>query len=160
MSGLKQFETTTELIKYLGIPRPTFYRRAQKLGISTTKGQYTQQELEQLKRPLSNAGSKNSTEQLRSSDTVSVLMQQLETANETIRNQAEQIKEANKIADQAQRLQSDLQQQLRNVSLLIETKQDIDNSDRIDQLIKENEELKQKLAIEKTRGFWNRFFNK
>jgi len=37
MNSKNTFRTTTELINFLGIGRPTFYRRAKKLGIETNK---------------------------------------------------------------------------------------------------------------------------
>lgn len=56
VTDIKKFETTTELIKYLGIGRPTFYKRAKVLGIPTNKGLYTTEELEALKTPLDGKG--------------------------------------------------------------------------------------------------------
>lgn len=142
MSDLKQFHSATELINYLNISRPTFYRRAKALGISTTKGEYTQEELDKLLKPLSNAGNKALHNSSDTDNTVKLLQEQLATANKTIEHQQEQlnkkdeqIKKANQLADQAQRLQSDLQNKLESTS---------------QQLLELKEQPK--------RGFWSRMF--
>lgn len=132
MSDTKHFNSATELIKYLDIGRPTFYRRAKSLGISTTKGDYTQEELDSLLKPLSNASNSTVKNEKITDETVQLLKEQLETANKTIEHQQEQlhkkdeqIEKANQIADQAQRLQSDLQNKLDSKEQqLLETKQE------------------------------------
>ena len=48
MNSKNTFRTTTELINFLGIGRPTFYRRAKKFGIETNKHSYSDEEIKLL----------------------------------------------------------------------------------------------------------------
>lgn len=86
----KHFESASELIRYLNIGRPTFYRRAKTLGINTTKGTYTLEELRLLSSPLT-ADSGPSEDAIKDSETVKELQQQLETANKLVEQQKEQL---------------------------------------------------------------------
>jgi len=92
------FETTTELIKYLDIPRPTFYRRAKSLGISTNKGTYTLDELNSLRKPLSNPNKGKKSERKDSDSNVTsqkelitMLKQQIEQQKKYIEDLKEQL---------------------------------------------------------------------
>lgn len=92
------FETTTELIKYLDIPRPTFYRRAKSLGIETNKGAYTLDELNSLRKPLSNPNKGKKSERKDSDNNVTsqkelitMLKQQIEQQKKYIEDLKEQL---------------------------------------------------------------------
>ncbi|MGB4825578.1 MAG: DUF536 domain-containing protein [Leuconostoc mesenteroides] len=92
------FETTTELIKYLDIPRPTFYRRAKSLGIETNKGTYTLDELNSLRKPLSNPNKGKKSERKDSDNNVTsqkelitMLKQQIEQQKKYIEDLKEQL---------------------------------------------------------------------
>lgn len=92
----KSFESATALIEYLGLGRPTFYRRAKALNISTSKGVYSTKELELLKKPLSNAPKVNNSSVLKDdikelSKQVEQYQQQLEQQKDTIQHQNEQL---------------------------------------------------------------------
>lgn len=140
----KHFNSATELIKYLGISRPTFYKRAKRLDISTTKSDYTEEELKLLLEPLSRKD--NSINSSENNDlAVNLLSEQLVNVNKTVSEQHEQLKEKDKqiaelhnLLDQQQRLSLDLQKQLSAPQ-------------------SESESVEQP-EIEPKKGFWSRLF--
>jgi len=138
----KHFNSATELIKYLGISRPTFYKRAKRLNISTTKSDYSDDELRALLKPLIRKDNSDNTNKT-NDKAVNLLSEQLANVNETVNEQREQLKkkdeqitELHNLLDQQQRLALDLQKQL---SAPLE---DTDLSD----------------SIEPKKSFWTRLF--
>lgn len=136
-----EFDSASALIKYLNVSRPTAYRRAKEYNISLSKGTYSEQDIEQLRQPISNRPKVKTSE----SD-VKMLKQQLETANKTIETQQrqleikdEQIQNANSLANQAQLLQKDLQNKLGELN------------NRLENSVEQPE-------IEPKKGFWSRLF--
>lgn len=114
----KHFNSATELIKYLGISRPTFYKRAKRLDISTTKSDYSDDELKALLKPLLRKDNSDNTNKT-NDKAVNLLSEQLANVNETVNEQREQLKKKDKqiselhtLLDQQQRLALDLQKQL------------------------------------------------
>lgn len=98
VTDIKKFETTTELIKYLGIGRPTFYRRAKALGIPTNKGLYTTEELEALRSPLDGNGTTtiptDRTEVNKVTERLNEAQQQLEQIKQELALKEEQLKQS------------------------------------------------------------------
>lgn len=99
VTDIKRFETTTELIKYLGVARPTFYRRAKALGIPTNKGLYTIDELEALQSPLDGNGTttiptidKNEVNKV--TERLNEAQQQLEQVKQELALKDEQLKQS------------------------------------------------------------------
>lgn len=140
MSELK-FDSASALIKYLNVSRPTAYRRAKEYDISLSKGTYSEQDIEQLRKPISNRPKEKHDEL-----SVKLLQKQLETAQKTIETQQkqleikdEQIQNANSLANQAQLLQKDLQNKLGELN------------NRLENSVEQPE-------IESKKGFWHKLF--
>ena len=144
MNSKNTFRTTTELINYLGIGRPTFYRRAKKSGIETNKHSYSDEEIKLLSQrsTVKKDFTSNKQEEINSNDSVSIVTEQLRNSNRTIEQQNKQldikdkqISELHNLLDQQQKLTLDLQSRLDN----------------------KNQEL---LDLKETpkKGFWRRLF--
>jgi len=144
MNSKNTFRTTTELIKFLGIGRPTFYRRAKKFGIETNKHSYSDEEIKLLSQRSTVKQDFNSIkqEEINSNGSVSIITEQLRNSNRTIEQQTKQlgikdkqISELHNLLDQQQKLTLDLQSRLDN----------------------KNQEL---LDLKETpkQGFWRRLF--
>lgn len=144
MKKEQQFHTTTELIKHLGIGRPTFYRRAKNLGIETNKHSYTDEEIKLLSQKTSSKKEHTTSKknEIHSDHFVSLLLEQLRNSNRTIELQTKQletkdkqISELHNLLDQQQKLTLDLQSKLDN----------------------KNQELLE-LKEQPKKGFWSRLF--
>jgi len=144
MISKNTFRTTTELINFLGIGRPTFYRRAKKFGIETNKHSYSDEEIKLLSQrsTVKKDFKSNKKEEINSNDSVSIVTEQLRNSNRTIEQQTKQldikdkqISELHNLLDQQQKLTLDLQSRLDN----------------------KNQEL---LDLKETpkKGFWHRLF--
>lgn len=144
MNSKNTFRTTTELINFLGIGRPTFYRRAKKFGIETNKHSYSDEEITLLSQrsTVKKDFTSNKQEEINSNDSVSIVTEQIRNSNRTIEQQNKQleikdkqISELHNLLDQQQKLTLDLQSRLDN----------------------KNQEL---LDLKETpkKGFWRRLF--
>lgn len=105
-SDTKSFDSASALIDYLGIGRPTFYRRAKALNISTSKGIYTSRELGLLKEPLSNAPKNKNASSYKDdikelTEQIEQYQKQLEQDKSTIEQQQEQLSEKDEALRQA-----------------------------------------------------------
>lgn len=144
MSVKRNFRTTTELIIFLGIGRPTFYRRAKNLGIDTNKHSYTDEEIKLLSQKTAAKKTVISSKKEKIDNESSVLLkiEQLRNSNRTIEQQVKQletkdkqISELHNLLDQQQKLTLDLQSKLDN----------------------KNQELLE-LKEQPKKGFWSRLF--
>lgn len=146
--------TTTELANEVGISRSYLYKKAKKIGLELN-GRYTKEDLKSLKtgtgshkKTVSKSVSSNEkrhTKETLKGDTFSItekdlrnqisdLQKQIATQNEQLKIKDEQIKMANQLADQAQKLQANLQNNL-------DKKQEL-------------------LSIQNKKGFWAKIFGK
>lgn len=123
MNSKNTFRTTTELINFLGIGRPTFYRRAKKFGIETNKQSYSDEEIKLLSQrsTAKKIFKTNKKEEINSNGAASLVTEQLRNSNRTIEQQTKQldikdkqISELHNLLDQQQKLTLDLQSRLDN----------------------------------------------
>ncbi|MQR27504.1 DUF536 domain-containing protein [Leuconostoc mesenteroides] len=144
MNNKNKFRTTTDLINFLGIGRPTFYRRAKKLGIETNKQSYSDEEIKLLSQRSTVKKDFKSIkqEEISSNYSVAIITEQIRNSNRIIEQQVKQldikdkqISELHNLLDQQQKLTLDLQSRLDN----------------------KNQEL---LDLKETpkKGFWRRLF--
>ncbi|VTU63265.1 replication initiation protein [Lactobacillus gallinarum] [Leuconostoc pseudomesenteroides] len=144
MNNKNKFRTTTDLINFLGIGRPTFYRRAKKLGIETNKQSYSDEEIKLLSQRSTVKQDFKSIkqEEINNNYSVAIITEQIRNSNRIIEQQAKQldikdkqISELHNLLDQQQKLTLDLQSRLDN----------------------KNKEL---LDLKETpkKGFWRRLF--
>ncbi len=103
---LQTFTSVTEISNYLGISRPTYYRRLSALGFDKTKKKFTKIELKKLKSPLQRNVTHN--------DDKSVTSVKFEFEKDIIINYQKQILELHNLLDQQQKLTLDLQSRLDN----------------------------------------------
>lgn len=116
--------TITELTKLINVSKPTVYSRAKALNIDLD-GSYTDAEIERLKQSRRPRNSKvgkgkvklskddNFTHNFTKNNLVETeLRTQIKQLNAQLKIKDAQIKEANQLADQAQKLQADLQAKL------------------------------------------------
>ena len=92
MNSKNTFRTTTDLINFLGIGRPTFYRRAKKFGIETNKHLYSDEEIKLLsqKSTVKKDFKSNTHGEIHNNDSVSMIQEQLRHSNRTIEQQTKQ----------------------------------------------------------------------
>ncbi|MDM7642582.1 DUF536 domain-containing protein [Leuconostoc citreum] len=144
MNNKNKFRTTTDLINFLGIGRPTFYRRAKKLGIETNKQSYSDEEIKLLSQRFTVKQDFKSIkqEEINNNYSVAIITEQIRNSNRIIEQQAKQldikdkqISELHNLLDQQQKLTPVLQSRLDN----------------------KNQEL---LDLKETpkKGFWRRLF--
>jgi predicted RNase H-like nuclease (RuvC/YqgF family) len=146
------YKSVKSLADELGISRTTLYKRAKLNGIELT-GNYTSQQIEQLK----TVQPKMETEQNEHKDEhffqseIQRLSSQLTVKDEQIAELNQQLKQAQKLADQAQQLQLKAQLQLESEQqkvLALETE------------LQQEEVLSESSAngAENKKGFWRRIF--
>lgn len=143
------YKSVKALADELGISRTTLYKRAKLNGIELT-GNYTSQQIEQLKTVQFKMDTEQKTEHVFQSE-IQRLSSQLTVKDEQIAELNQQLKQAQKLADQAQQLQLKAQLQLESEQqkvLALET------------------ELQQEKVVseasangaENKKGFWRRIF--
>lgn len=146
------YKSVKALADELGISRTTLYKRAKLNSIELT-GNYTSQQIEQLK----TVQSKMDAEQNEHKDEhffqseIQRLSSQLTVKDEQIAELNQQLKQAQKLADQAQQLQLKAQLQLESEQqkvLALETE------------LQQEEVLSESSAngAENKKGFWHRIF--
>ena len=146
------YKSVKALADELGVSRTTLYKRAKLNGIELN-GNYTSQQIEQLK----TVQSKVDTEQNEHKDEhffqseIQRLSSQLTVKDEQIAELNQQLKQAQKLADQAQQLQLKAQLQLeaeQQKVLALETE------------LQQEEVLSESSAngAENKKGFWRRIF--
>lgn len=118
--------TIIELTKLLNVSKPTVYSRAKALKIDLS-GSYTDDEIERLKQSRRAKNSKVNKRKVKLSKDANfthnfteknslekALRDQIKQLNAQLKVKDAQIKDANQLADQAQKLQADLQAKLNN----------------------------------------------
>ena len=162
---IHKFTSITEICNALNITRPTFYRRVEALGWSKDKREFTDSEYKELQKTLYFNNGKNSK---RDKDNT----KNTEVTTNIIQDYQQQIAGLHNLLDQQQKLSLDLQQKLNardeRLEQLESTQQQYitlkDHSEAqaesIDELVRYNEDLKQKLETEQNKGFWSRLFGK
>ncbi|TPF00608.1 NUMOD1 domain-containing DNA-binding protein [Leuconostoc mesenteroides] len=103
---LHTFTSVTEISNYLGISRPTYYRRLSALGFDKAKKTFSKRELKKLQSPLQ----RNVT----NDNKKSVTNVNFEFQNQIITDYQKQISELHNLLDQQQKLTLDLQSRLDN----------------------------------------------
>lgn len=104
------YKSVKALADELGISRTTLYKRAKLNGIELT-GNYTSQQIEQLKTVQFKMDTEQKNEHFFQSE-IQRLSSQLTVKDEQIAELNQQLKQAQKLADQAQQLQLKTQLQL------------------------------------------------
>ena len=154
------YKSVKALADELGISRTTLYKRAKLNGIELT-GNYTSQQIEQLKTVQSKMDTEQKNEQFAEQNEhkdehffqseIQRLSSQLTVKDEQIAELNQQLKQAQKLADQAQQLQLKTQLQLeaeQQKVLALET-----------ELQQEEVGLEASTnGVENKKGFWRRIF--
>lgn len=143
------YKSVKALADELGISRTTLYKRAKLNGIELT-GNYTSQQIEQLKTVQSKVDTEHKDEHFFQSE-IQRLSSQLTVKDEQIAELNQQLKQAQKLADQAQQLQLKTQLQLeaeQQKVLALETE------------LQQEEVVSEASAkgAENKKGFWRRIF--
>ena len=143
------YKSVKALADELGISRTTLYKRAKLNGIELT-GNYTSQQIEQLKTVQPKMDNEQKTEHFFQSE-IQKLSSQLTVKDEQIAELNQQLKQAQKLADQAQQLQLKTQLQLeaeQQKVLALETE------------LQQEEVVSEASAngAENKKGFWRRIF--
>ena len=143
------YKSVKALADELEISRTTLYKRAKLNGIELT-GNYTSQQIEQLKTAQSKMDTEQKTGDLFQSE-IQRLSSQLMAKDEQIAELNQQLKQAQKLADQAQQLQLKAQLQLeaeQQKLLALETE------------LQQEEVVSEASAngAENKKGFWRRIF--
>ena len=143
------YKSVKALADELGISRTTLYKRAKLNGIELT-GNYTSQQIEQLKTVQPKMDTEQKTEHFFQSE-IQRLSSQLTVKDEQVAELNQQLKQAQKLADQAQQLQLKAQLQLESEQqkvLALETE------------LQQEEVLSESSAngAENKKGFWRRIF--
>lgn len=154
------YKSVKALADELGISRTTLYKRAKLNGIELT-GNYTSQQIEQLKTVQSKMDTEQKNEQFVEQNEhkdehffqseIQRLSSQLTVKDEQIAELNQQLKQAQKLADQAQQLQLKAQLQLESEQqkvLALETE------------LQQEEVVSEASAngAENKKGFWRRIF--
>ena len=154
------YKSVKALADELGISRTTLYKRAKLNGIELT-GNYTSQQIEQLKTVQSKMDTEQKNEQFVEQNEhkdehffqseIQRLSSQLTVKDEQIAELNQQLKQAQKLADQAQQLQLKTQLQLESEQqkvLALETE------------LQQEEVVSEASAngAENKKGFWRRIF--
>ena len=154
------YKSVKALADELGISRTTLYKRAKLNGIELT-GNYTSQQIEQLKTVQSKMDTEQKNEQFAEQNEhkdehffqseIQRLSSQLTVKDEQIAELNQQLKQAQKLADQAQQLQLKTQLQLeaeQQKVLALETE------------LQQEEVVSEASAngAENKKGFWRRIF--
>ena len=145
------YKSVKALADELGISRTTLYKRAKLNGIELT-GNYTSQQIEQLKTVQSKVDTEHKDEHFFQSEIQKQkLSSQLTVKDEQIAELNQQLKQAQKLADQAQQLQLKTQLQLeaeQQKVLALETE------------LQQEEVVSEASAkgAENKKGFWRRIF--
>ena len=154
------YKSVKALADELGISRTTLYKRAKLNGIELT-GNYTSQQIEQLKTVQPKMDTEHKTEHFAEQNEhkdehvfqseIQRLSSQLTVKDEQIAELNQQLKQAQKLADQAQQLQLKAQLQLESEQqkvLALETE------------LQQEEVLSEYSAngAENKKGFWRRIF--
>ena len=147
------YKSVKALADELGISRTTLYKRAKLNGIELT-GNYTSQQIEQLKTVQPKMDTEHKTEHFAEhvfQSEIQRLSSQLTVKDEQIAELNQQLKQAQKLADQAQQLQLKAQLQLESEQqkvLALET-----------ELQQEEVGLEASTnGVENKKGFWRRIF--
>lgn len=160
---IHKFTSITEICNALNITRPTFYRRVEALGWSKDKREFTDSEYKELQKTLYFNNGKNSK---RDKDNT----KNTEVTTNIIQDYQQQIARLHNLLDQQQKLSLDLQQKLNardeRLEQLESTQQQYitlkghseAQAESIDELVRYNKDLKQKLETEQNKGFWARLF--
>lgn len=147
------YKSVKALADQLGISRTTLYKRAKLNGIELT-GNYTSQQIEQLKTVQSKMDTEQKNEHFDEhffQSEIQRLSSQLTVKDEQIAELNQQLKQAQKLADQAQQLQLKAQLQLESEQqkvLALETEL-------------QQEEVGSEASsngAENKKGFWRRIF--
>ena len=143
------YKSVKALADELGVSRTTLYKRAKLNGIELT-GNYTSQQIEQLKTVQSKVDTEHKNEHFFQSE-IQRLLSQLTVKDEQIAELNQQLKQAQKLADQAQQLQLKTQLQLeaeQQKVLALETE------------LQQEEVVSEASAkgAENKKGFWRRIF--
>lgn len=143
------YKSVKALADELEISRTTLYKRAKLNGIELT-GNYTSQQIEQLKTVQSKMDTEQKNEHFFQSE-IQRLSSQLTVKDEQIAELNQQLKQAQKLADQAQQLQLKTQLQLESEQqkvLALETE------------LQQEEVVSEASAngAENKKGFWRRIF--
>lgn len=143
------YKSVKALADELGVSRTTLYKRAKLNGIELT-GNYTSQQIEQLKTVQSKVDTEHKDEHFFQSE-IQRLSSQLTVKDEQIAELNQQLKQAQKLADQAQQLQLKTQLQLeaeQQKVLALETE------------LQQEEVVSEASAkgAENKKGFWRRIF--
>ena len=143
------YKSVKALADELGISRTTLYKRAKLNGIELT-GNYTSQQIKQLKTVQPKMDNEQKTEHFFQSE-IQKLSSQLTVKDEQIAELNQQLKQAQKLADQAQQLQLKAQLQLESEQqkvLALETE------------LQQEEVVSEAStnAAENKNGFWRRIF--
>jgi ATP-dependent Lon protease len=144
MNNKNKFRTTTDLINFLGIGRPTFYRRAKKLGIETNKQSYSDEEIKLLSQRSTVKQDFKSIkqEEINNNYSVAIITEQIRNSNRIIEQQAKQLDIKDK---QISELHNLLDQQ-QKLTLVLQSRLDNKNQELLD--LKETPK----------KGFWRRLF--
>lgn len=143
------YKSVKALADELGVSRTTLYKRAKLNGIELN-GIYTSQQIEQLKTVQPKMDTEQKTEHVFQSE-IQRLSSQLTVKDEQIAELNQQLKQAQKLADQAQQLQLKAQLQLeaeQQKVLALETE------------LQQEEVVSEASAngAENKKGFWRRIF--
>lgn len=143
------YKSVKALADELGVSRTTLYKRAKLNGIELT-GNYTSQQIEQLKTVQFKMDTEQKDEHVFQSE-IQRLSSQLTVKDEQIAELNQQLKQAQKLADQAQQLQLKTQLQLeaeQQKVLALETE------------LQQDEVVSEASAngAKNKKGFWRRIF--
>lgn len=143
------YKSVKALADELGVSRTTLYKRAKLNGIELT-GNYTSQQIEQLKTVQFKMDTEQKNEHVFQSE-IQRLSSQLTVKDEQIAELNQQLKQAQKLADQAQQLQLKTQLQLeaeQQKVLALETE------------LQQDEVVSEASAngAKNKKGFWRRIF--
>ena len=140
------YKSVKALADELGISRTTLYKRAKLNGIDLN-GNYTSQQIEQLKTVQFKMDTEQKNEHFFQSE-IQRLSSQLTVKDEQIAELNQQLKQAQKLADQAQQLQLKTQLQLESEQqkvLALETEL-------------QQDEVVSEASAKNKKGFWRRIF--
>ena len=143
------YKSVKALADELGVSRTTLYKRAKLNGIELN-GNYTSQQIKQLKTVQPKMDTEQKTEHFFQSE-IQRLSSQLMAKDEQIAELNQQLKQAQKLADQAQQLQLKAQLQLESEQqkvLALETEL---QQEKVVSEVSAN-------GAENKKGFWRRIF--
>lgn len=122
-SSVNKKITISELAKLVKVSKPTIYSRAKLLGIKLN-GVYSDEEVEALRQPRKKVNSKGNNRKVKpyldsnftlkkeNSELEAELRREINYLKKQLNVKDKQITEVNKLADQSQKLQADLQRKL------------------------------------------------